>query len=70
MIFAMYPFLYWPRSHKEKLFLFLLFIFIVSTFYPVRQGVTRENGKRLKCCEILSLRICVACSGVNFAVIA
>ena len=35
-------------------------IFVVSTFYPVHQGVRRENGEKLKCCEILSLRICMA----------
>ena len=35
-------------------------IFLVSTFYPVHQGVRRENGEKLKCCEILSLRICIA----------
>ena len=59
MIFAMYPFLYRPSTEatKEKL---EPPIFIVSTFYTVHQGVKRENGKRLKCCEILSLRICFA----------
>ena len=35
-------------------------IFLVSTFYPVHQGVRREDGEKLKCCEILSLRICIA----------
>ena len=58
MIFAMYPFLYRHTEATKKVTASL--IFVVSTFYPVHQGVRRENGEKLKCCEILSLRICMA----------
>ena len=57
MIFSMYPFLYRLAEATKKL---QPLIFIVSTFYPVRQGVSWENREKLKCCEILSLRICIA----------
>ena len=59
MIFAMYPFLYRRTEATKKSYTASL-IFVVSTFYPVHQGVRRENGEKLKCCEILSLRICMA----------